>query len=95
MIQLPEHVFFVLKNDLILNCFQIIEITGLTTDAALVALHDCDNDTDRAAIMLLEGNQDEVNIVDCFNGPRKNNLPEIDEQIIAVCLYTVKALSMF
>lgn len=32
----------------------------MTTDAALVALHDCDNDTDRAAIMLLEGNQDEV-----------------------------------
>lgn len=35
----------------------------MTSDAALVALHDCDNDTDRAAIMLLEGNQDvEVNI---------------------------------
>lgn len=44
--------------------FQIIEITGLTSDAALVALHDCDNDTDRAAIMLLEGNQDvEVDVV--------------------------------
>lgn len=37
----------------------IIEITGRTSDAALVALHDCDNDSNRAAIMLLEGNQDE------------------------------------
>ncbi|XP_035220242.1 protein lingerer-like isoform X2 [Stegodyphus dumicola] len=38
---------------------KIIEITGRTSDAALVALHDCDNDSNRAAIMLLEGNQDE------------------------------------
>ncbi|CAL1294429.1 unnamed protein product [Larinioides sclopetarius] len=38
---------------------RIIEITGKTSDAALVALHDCDNDSNRAAIMLLEGNQDE------------------------------------
>ncbi|KAG8191646.1 hypothetical protein JTE90_016440 [Oedothorax gibbosus] len=38
---------------------RIIAITGLTSDAALVALHDCDNDANRAANMLLEGNQDE------------------------------------
>ncbi|GFX95484.1 ubiquitin-associated protein 2 [Trichonephila clavipes] len=38
---------------------RIIEVTGKTTDAALVALHDCDNDSNRATIMLLEGNQDE------------------------------------
>ncbi|XP_015908503.1 ubiquitin-associated protein 2 isoform X2 [Parasteatoda tepidariorum] len=38
---------------------RIIEITGRTKDDALVALHDCDNDSNRATIMLLEGNEDE------------------------------------
>ncbi|GIY56132.1 hypothetical protein CEXT_135281 [Caerostris extrusa] len=38
----------------------IIEITGRSKDQALVALHDCDNDVNRAAIKLLDGKQDEV-----------------------------------
>ncbi len=34
---------------------QIIELTGSTRDEAVVALHDCDNDTAKAIDMILEG----------------------------------------
>lgn len=40
--------------------FQVIDVTGRTMDEALVALHDCDNDPNRAINMLLEGEADQV-----------------------------------
>ncbi|CAM1313790.1 UBAP2 (predicted), partial [Pycnogonum litorale] len=36
---------------------QVMELTGRSSDDAMVALHDCDNDPNLAVDMLLEGNQ--------------------------------------
>lgn len=37
-----------------------MELTGKSSDEASVALHDCDNDPNRAVNMLLEGESDQV-----------------------------------
>lgn len=38
---------------------QVMELTGKCSDTAIIALHDCDNDSERAVNMLLEGTQNE------------------------------------
>ena len=37
-----------------------MDLTGRSNDEVIVALHDCDNDTNRAVNMLLEGENDQV-----------------------------------
>lgn len=39
---------------------QVMEVTGQSSDAVVIALHDCDNDPTRAITMLIEGNKQEV-----------------------------------
>lgn len=38
---------------------QVMEVTGQSSDAVVIALHDCDNDPARAITMLIEGNKQE------------------------------------
>ncbi|KAH9378130.1 hypothetical protein HPB48_004270 [Haemaphysalis longicornis] len=38
---------------------QVMEVTGQSSDAVVIALHDCDNDPTRAITMLIEGNKQE------------------------------------
>ncbi|KAG1668549.1 Protein lingerer [Nymphon striatum] len=38
---------------------QVMELTGKSSDDVIVALHDCDNDVQKAVNMLLEGSQDQ------------------------------------
>ena len=42
-------------NELKAKIEQIVELTGSSRDDAVVALHDCDNDTAKAIDMILEG----------------------------------------
>ena len=37
-----------------------MDVTGREEEEVIVALHDCDNDTNRAINMLLEGGNDQV-----------------------------------
>ena len=39
---------------------QVVDVTGREEEEAIVALHDCDNDPNRAINMLLEGGNDQV-----------------------------------
>ncbi|XP_022249001.1 ubiquitin-associated protein 2-like isoform X2 [Limulus polyphemus] len=45
--------------DLLLKVEQVMEITKKSKDDAVIALHDCDNDPDKAVALLLEGDQSE------------------------------------
>ena len=43
-----------------------MELTGRDSDDVIVALHDCDQDPNRAINMLLEGEDHQVNILVVF-----------------------------
>lgn len=45
---------------------QVMEATGKSYDEAAVALHDAEFDPEKAVIMLLEGENDQVNIIFYF-----------------------------
>ncbi|XP_076330481.1 ubiquitin-associated protein 2-like [Tachypleus tridentatus] len=45
--------------DLLVKVEQVMEITKKSKDDAVIALHDCDNDPDKAVTLLLEGDQSE------------------------------------
>ena len=47
--------------------FQVMDVTGREEEEVIVALHDCDNDTNRAIMMLLEGGNDQVQSCPALN----------------------------
>lgn len=46
---------------------QLIEVTGKTQDECMVALHDCNEDVNRAINFLLESTSDTVSVKTCAN----------------------------
>ncbi len=46
---------------------QLIEVTGKTQDECMVALHDCNEDVNRAINFLLESTSDTVSVKTCTN----------------------------
>lgn len=53
---------------------KIIELTNATRDEAVVALHDCDNELDRAIDMILEG--ESVNVTE-WRSTGKKRKPKV------------------
>lgn len=43
-----------------------MDMTGKSEDVVVIALHDAENDADKAVMMLLEGGDEQVNIVVMF-----------------------------
>lgn len=59
--QTYQHIFLVL-NTVCFALSQLIEVTGKTQDECMVALHDCNEDVNRAINFLLESTSDTVSL---------------------------------